>query len=57
MTPDNPHGLEGSAMYDGLNVGKRNVALNLKHPEAVASSSASSSSGPTRSPRTTRRGR
>jgi len=23
-------------MYDGLNVGKRNVALNLKHPEAVA---------------------
>ena len=36
MTPDNPHGLEGSAMYDGLNVGKRNVALNLKHPEAVA---------------------
>jgi benzylsuccinate CoA-transferase BbsF subunit len=36
MTPDNPHGLEGSAMYDGLNVGKRNVALNLKRPEAVA---------------------
>jgi benzylsuccinate CoA-transferase BbsF subunit len=36
MTPDNPHGLEGSAMYDGLNVGKLNFALNLKHPEAVA---------------------
>jgi crotonobetainyl-CoA:carnitine CoA-transferase CaiB-like acyl-CoA transferase len=36
MSPDNPHGLEGSAMYDGLNVGKRNVALNLKRPEAVA---------------------
>jgi crotonobetainyl-CoA:carnitine CoA-transferase CaiB-like acyl-CoA transferase len=36
MTPNNPHGLEGSAMYDGLNVGKRNVALNLKHPDAVA---------------------
>ncbi len=36
MTPDNPHGLEGSAMYDGLNVGKRNLALNLKRPEAVA---------------------
>jgi crotonobetainyl-CoA:carnitine CoA-transferase CaiB-like acyl-CoA transferase len=35
LGPDNPHGLEGSAMYDGLNVGKRNVALNLKHPEAV----------------------
>ena len=30
-----PHGLEGSAMYDGLNVGKRNVALNLKHPDSV----------------------
>ncbi len=36
MTPDNPHGLEGSAMYDGLNVGKRNLALNLKQPDAVA---------------------
>jgi len=36
MSPNNPHGLEGSAMYDGLNVGKRNVALNLKHPQAVA---------------------
>jgi crotonobetainyl-CoA:carnitine CoA-transferase CaiB-like acyl-CoA transferase len=36
MTPDNPHGLEGSAMYDGLNVGKKNVALNLKQPDAVA---------------------
>ena len=36
ISPDNPHGLEGSPMYDGLNVGKRNVALNLKHPHAVA---------------------
>ena len=36
MAPDNPHGLEGSTMYDGLNVGKRNVTLNLKQPEAVA---------------------
>ncbi|HET9730582.1 MAG TPA: CoA transferase, partial [Acidimicrobiia bacterium] len=36
LGPNNPHGLEGSTMYDGLNVGKRNVALNLKHPEAVA---------------------
>src|SRR5258708_16500434 len=36
MTPDNRHGLEGSAMYDGLNVGKRNFALNLKQPDAVA---------------------
>jgi benzylsuccinate CoA-transferase BbsF subunit len=34
--PDNPHGVEGSDMYDGLNVGKKNVTLNLKHPEAVA---------------------
>ena len=34
--PSNPHGLEGSPMYDGLNVGKRNVTFNLKHPEAVA---------------------
>jgi crotonobetainyl-CoA:carnitine CoA-transferase CaiB-like acyl-CoA transferase len=36
MAPDNPNGLEFSTMYDGLNVGKKNVALNLKHPEAVA---------------------
>jgi crotonobetainyl-CoA:carnitine CoA-transferase CaiB-like acyl-CoA transferase len=36
LGPDNPHGLEGAPMYDGLNVGKRNVALNLKHPDAVA---------------------
>jgi crotonobetainyl-CoA:carnitine CoA-transferase CaiB-like acyl-CoA transferase len=36
LGPNNPYGLEGAPMYDGLNVGKRNVALNLKHPEAVA---------------------
>jgi crotonobetainyl-CoA:carnitine CoA-transferase CaiB-like acyl-CoA transferase len=36
MSPDNPHGLEGSPMYDGLNVGKKNVALNLKKPESIA---------------------
>jgi crotonobetainyl-CoA:carnitine CoA-transferase CaiB-like acyl-CoA transferase len=36
MSPDNPHGLEGSPMYDGLNVGKKNVALNLKKPQSVA---------------------
>ena len=35
LGPDNPHGLEGSPMYDGLNVGKRNVTFNLKHPDAV----------------------
>jgi crotonobetainyl-CoA:carnitine CoA-transferase CaiB-like acyl-CoA transferase len=36
LGPDNPHGLEGAPMFDGLNVGKRNVTLNLKHPDAVA---------------------
>ncbi|HZJ27456.1 MAG TPA: CoA transferase, partial [Acidimicrobiia bacterium] len=35
LGPDNPHGLEGSPLYDGLNVGKRNVLFNLKHPRAV----------------------
>lgn len=33
LGPDTPHGLEGSAMFDGLNAGKRSVAINLKHPE------------------------
>ena len=33
--PNNPHGLEGSPLYDGLNVGKRNLTLNLKQPAAV----------------------
>ena len=33
LGPDNPHGLEGSALFDGLNAGKRSVAINLKHPE------------------------
>ena len=36
MGPGNPCGLEGSDMYDALNVGKRSVTLNLKHPEGVA---------------------
>ncbi|HEY8216109.1 MAG TPA: CoA transferase [Acidimicrobiia bacterium] len=36
LGPDNPHGLEGAPMYDGLNVGKLNVTLNLKHPDSVA---------------------
>jgi crotonobetainyl-CoA:carnitine CoA-transferase CaiB-like acyl-CoA transferase len=35
LGPDNPHGLEGAPMYDGLNVGKRNVTLNLKQTAAV----------------------
>ncbi len=34
--PGNPHGLEGSELYDSLNCGKRNLTLNLKHPDAVA---------------------
>ncbi|MFO7590356.1 MAG: CoA transferase [Acidimicrobiia bacterium] len=36
LGPDNPHGLEGAGMYDGLNVGKRHLTLNLKHPDSVA---------------------
>jgi crotonobetainyl-CoA:carnitine CoA-transferase CaiB-like acyl-CoA transferase len=35
LGPDNPHGLEGAPMFDGLNVSKRDVTLNLKHPKAV----------------------
>jgi crotonobetainyl-CoA:carnitine CoA-transferase CaiB-like acyl-CoA transferase len=35
LSPDNPHGLEGSRMFDALNVGKLGVTLNLKHPEGV----------------------
>jgi crotonobetainyl-CoA:carnitine CoA-transferase CaiB-like acyl-CoA transferase len=33
--PNHPHGLEGAPLYDGLNVGKRNLTLNLKKPAAV----------------------
>jgi crotonobetainyl-CoA:carnitine CoA-transferase CaiB-like acyl-CoA transferase len=36
LGPDNPHGLEGAPMFDGLNVSKRSVTLDLKHPEGVA---------------------
>jgi crotonobetainyl-CoA:carnitine CoA-transferase CaiB-like acyl-CoA transferase len=36
LSPDNPYGLEGSPMFDGLNVGKLDASFNLKHPEAVA---------------------
>ncbi len=31
-----PHGLEGSELYDALNCAKRDVTLNLKHPDAIA---------------------
>ena len=31
-----PYGLEGSDMFDSLNVGKFSVTLNLKHPEGAA---------------------
>jgi len=34
LGPDNPHGLEGSELFDALNVGKRSVTLNLKEPAA-----------------------
>jgi crotonobetainyl-CoA:carnitine CoA-transferase CaiB-like acyl-CoA transferase len=35
LGPDNPQGLEGAPMFDGLNVGKRSLTLNLKHPKAI----------------------
>jgi crotonobetainyl-CoA:carnitine CoA-transferase CaiB-like acyl-CoA transferase len=35
LGPKNPHGLEGSDLFDVLNVGKRDVTLNLKDPDAV----------------------
>ena len=34
--PNNPHGLEGSDLYDALNCGKRHLTLNLKHPDGLA---------------------
>ncbi len=36
LGPGNPHGLEGSALFNTMNVGKRSVALNLKHEDGVA---------------------
>jgi benzylsuccinate CoA-transferase BbsF subunit len=36
LGPGNPHGLEGSDLFDALNVGKRSITLNLKHPGALA---------------------
>ena len=36
LGPGNPCGLEGSDMFDSVNVGKLGVTLNLKLPEGVA---------------------
>jgi benzylsuccinate CoA-transferase BbsF subunit len=36
LGPGNPCGLEGSDMFDALNVGKLGVTLNLKHPEGLS---------------------
>jgi benzylsuccinate CoA-transferase BbsF subunit len=36
LVPGNPCGLEGSDMFDSLNVGKLGITLNLKHPEGSA---------------------
>jgi crotonobetainyl-CoA:carnitine CoA-transferase CaiB-like acyl-CoA transferase len=35
LGPNNPHGLEGSDMFDALNCGKLGVTLNMKHPKGV----------------------
>ena len=35
LSPNSPHGLEGSSMFALLNPGKRSVALNLQEPEGV----------------------
>ncbi|HMC42453.1 MAG TPA: CoA transferase, partial [Acidimicrobiales bacterium] len=35
-SPGNPHGLEGSHMFDALNVNKLGVTLNMKHPRGLA---------------------
>jgi benzylsuccinate CoA-transferase BbsF subunit len=34
--PDDPCGLDGSDMFDAVNVGKFGMTLNLKHPDGVA---------------------
>src|SRR4029079_12731107 len=35
LSPQNPHGLEGSRMFDALNVNKLGVTLNMKHPRGL----------------------
>ncbi|NQX88512.1 MAG: CoA transferase [Halioglobus sp.] len=32
MAASGPHGIEGSTLFDALNVGKESITLNLKHP-------------------------
>src|SRR5947207_33187 len=36
LGPKNPHGLEGSDMFDALNAGKLGITLNMKDPRGVA---------------------
>ena len=35
LTPDSPHGLDGSPMFIMLNPGKKSVSLNMNEPEAI----------------------
>ena len=35
LGPSNPHGLEGSAMFNALNVGKRSITLDLKNAKGI----------------------
>jgi len=35
LGPHNPHGLEGSDMFDALNPNKLGITLNMKHPRGV----------------------
>ena len=35
LGPGNPHGLEGSTLFNALNVGKRSVTLNLKDAKGI----------------------
>ena len=36
LTPDNPHGLDGSPMFVLMNPNKESVAVNMSEPEGVA---------------------
>ena len=35
LGPGNPHGLEGSPLFNGLNVGKRSITLDLKDAKGI----------------------